>query len=403
MNIIEKHLQKKSDLPEEIGIQLYEKGNITILEETVEDDWYAPKLLYHKTIRFRDNISGDTYSLKQTIHRNNQVSRPELKRFGGAAKIDTETNRGITTFGEEVFIESPGTHNKKSGTEKNIVSAKVTCRNCGGQHWTHSCQAPSLKRDVTKSKENSHYVPPIMRKDAEEQRVTVKISNIPEETDRDELKDMFKSCGRIYRVNVPRDKKTGEGRGFAFIDFNDKDGAIAAVVIMNGKRLGYQVISVEFALNKEGNNVAITIDSAATEKAKMQFSQAKAVEAKRVEVYQPTPRNASRSREPHNEPHSYHDDHERVSISLSRGSRVVEQKKTPRPADAEHLSNWRRTSKVATSNESSVTTGSTGWQPRTRSVGSNAFGSRRPVFPGKKPSLYKESERGSGWGNKSKR
>lgn len=389
------------------GIELYEKGDITILEETVEDDWYAPKLIYHKTIVFRDNESGGCYRLKQRIQRMIRVSRPHLKPFGEAGRISAEANRGLTTFGEEVFIERPDYHDNKPSKEKEVVAVRVTCRNCGGQHWTHDCQAPPKDGGGVGVKESSHYVPPAMRKDAEERRVTVKISNIPEDTDRDYLKELFKPCGRIYRVNVPRDRKTGEGRGFAFIDFNDSEGAIAAVVMMNGERIGYQVISVEFALDKEGNKLEIVIDDAARVKAQMQFAQGKAVEAKRADVYQPAPRMDDRRDRSERRDYDRRDtrdrrDHEGPRMNFSRGSRVSEPREEhkPRgewkPTEAETSSNWREASK-----KSGSSPGGCGWQPRSRSEQSNAFSSRRRDSPSGKHSFGKSG--GNGWGDRSKR
>lgn len=363
------------------GIELYERGDITILEETVEDDLYAPKLIYYKTILFRDNETGRCYRLKQKIQRTIKVSRPGLKRFGEAARVSAEENRGLTTFGEEVFIERPGDADKKLSKKKEVVAIKVTCRNCGGQHWTYECQAPPKDGGGAGVRESSHYVPPTMRKDAEEQRVTVKVSNIPEDTERDHLKEMFKPCGRIYRVNVPRDKRTGEGRGFAFIDFNDSEGAIAAVVMMNGQRLGYQVISVEFALNKEGDNVGIVIDEAARVKAQMQFAQGKAIEAKRSDVYQPASRMDDRGdRDDRRGDHRGED----ARMNFSRGSRVSESRGEERkPTEAERSSNWRDAPKRSNP-------GGGSWQPR----------SRRDS-PREKSSFGGTG--GSGWGDRSKR
>lgn len=344
------------------AIEIYEKGDITILEETVKNDVYSPRLIYYKTIIFIDNDSGEKYRIKQKIQRMKKITRPELKRFGEAIKVNADENRGLTTFGEEVFMEAPGYHAKTKNKSKDVVSVKVTCRNCKGPHWTHECTVTLNKSSRNSLTNSSHYVPPTMRRDAEEKRVTVKISNLPEDTDRDVLKDMFKSCGRIYRVNVPLDRKTGAGRGFAFIDFNDKEGAISAVVMMNGQRIGYQVISVEFALNKEGKKVPIVIDDAARSKAKMQFSHTKEAESKREDVYHPSPRRFEKSDK----------FVEKRKINFSRGSMVsiFQNKSNP---------------------------GEEGWQPRSISEKPKTFSlaSKRST-----PSFGKKY--GNGWGDRYK-
>lgn len=373
----------------QIGISLYEKGDITLLKEILEDDWYAPQLIYYKTIIFRDNKSGDCYSIKQKIRHKIKVTRNNLSHFGDAAKTDSVSNKGLTTFGEEVFIEHPDKSGKKKDKLKEVVPIRVSCRNCGGQHWTHACSVSSAskgkEKDEGKGKETSHYVPPTMRRDAEERRVTVKISNIPEDTDRDQLQELFNPCGRIYRINVPRDKKTGEGRGFAFIDFNDRDGAISAVVMMNGHRIGYQVISVEFALDKDGNKKEIVIDGTAQAKAEEQFKLAKKVEAKRTDVYQPAPRESRRGPRDPRDSRDRRTGGETVPTAFSRGSLLR-----------------ASTSQVRSGSESRSGM-SGGWQPRSRSERSSGL-ERSGGFrsrPAEKSSFGKSFS--GGWGDRSKK
>ena len=48
---------------------------------------------------------------------------------------------------------------------------------------------------------------------------TVKIDNLYRSTSVDILKEAFNKFGEIGDVYIPRDRNTGEGRGFGFVRF----------------------------------------------------------------------------------------------------------------------------------------------------------------------------------------
>lgn len=375
MQSLKEYLQKEETHSPELSVKeeeehdldaLFENGNITILEETITDDWYAKGIIFHKSILFVDNDTGERYRVKQIIQKTRVPIRPRAARFGIAATVSEEENKHITLYGEEVFIEKPSSYMNPQPKKKKMFTgdAKVKCRNCNGDHWTHECtEAP--KASAATSSEPSHYVAPSMRKDAESKRVTVKVSNIPEDIDRDMLKEMFNCCGRIYRCNVPVDKRTGEGRGFAFIDFYDQEGAKTAVITMDGKPIEYNIISVEFALDKEGNKQDIYIDKADIDAAKKRVAEAKEREAKRADVYE-APRHERPPRE------------ERAPREHQERPRREERPPAPGFSRGSALG-LRNTSSPRTNTHTptrSTETESTGWQPRVREPRTQSQSSR---------------------------
>jgi polyadenylate-binding protein 2 len=48
----------------------------------------------------------------------------------------------------------------------------------------------------------------------------------------DELQAHFASCGTINRVTIQCDKRTGKGKGFAYLEFADKD-AVENALLLN--------------------------------------------------------------------------------------------------------------------------------------------------------------------------
>lgn len=57
----------------------------------------------------------------------------------------------------------------------------------------------------------------------------------------DELQSHFEACGTINRVTILCDKFTGLPKGYAYIEFADKDGAENALALDNSPFKGRQL------------------------------------------------------------------------------------------------------------------------------------------------------------------
>ncbi|CAM9811601.1 unnamed protein product [Chrysoparadoxa australica] len=60
---------------------------------------------------------------------------------------------------------------------------------------------------------------------------TVYVGNLPYGVLDDQVKDFFFECGEVEEVSVPRDKDSGEGRGFAFVTFCKPAGVSKALTL----------------------------------------------------------------------------------------------------------------------------------------------------------------------------
>lgn len=76
---------------------------------------------------------------------------------------------------------------------------------------------------------------------------TIRITNLSEETQDSDIRDLFKDFGRIIRIFLAKDKATGNSKGFAFVSFESHESAQRAIRTVNG--LGYNnlILSVEWA------------------------------------------------------------------------------------------------------------------------------------------------------------
>ena len=62
-------------------MDIYSKGNITVLEEFIENDKYAPGVIFHKIIKFCDNETHDIYKLKQIIQKKEKLYLVKLNHL----------------------------------------------------------------------------------------------------------------------------------------------------------------------------------------------------------------------------------------------------------------------------------------------------------------------------------
>ena len=76
---------------------------------------------------------------------------------------------------------------------------------------------------------------------------TIRITNLPEETQDSDIRDLFKDFGRITRIFLAKDKATGNSKGFAFVSFESREQALRAIMAVNGHGYNNLILSVEWA------------------------------------------------------------------------------------------------------------------------------------------------------------
>lgn len=157
-------------------------------------------------------------------------------------------------------------------------AGKVVCRLCKGDHFTAKCpykdslagletadipptdDAPADAPPAASS--GGKYVPPSMRAGARgpgesmnrpggagsrDDLPTLRVTNISEETQENDLRELFGNFGRVARVYVGRDRETGIGKGFAFVSFEDRAIAQRAMEKLNGKGYDNLILSVQWS------------------------------------------------------------------------------------------------------------------------------------------------------------
>ncbi|KAK0672585.1 eukaryotic translation initiation factor 3 subunit G-domain-containing protein [Cercophora samala] len=276
------------DLPPPQKIQ-NKDGSTTIIEYRYNDQNQKVKT----TRRIR-------YITHREVVNPRVAERKSWAKFGQSAKDPAGPAPDTTSVGENIIFRPSINWRKDAKDESKDPNAqamkdklkdkKVKCRICHGEHFTARCpykdtMAPigeDAGADVGGMGDESgaaagaggagapgagkkgSYVPPALRgaggaagagagermggKYGErDDLATLRVTNVSEMAEENELRDMFERFGRVTRVFLAKDRDTGLAKGFAFISFADRGDAVKACAKMDGFGFRHLILRVEFA------------------------------------------------------------------------------------------------------------------------------------------------------------
>ncbi|KAL6299420.1 translation initiation factor 3 RNA-binding subunit [Sparassis latifolia] len=264
----------------------------------VED--YVDENGIRTTVEYAINDEGKkiTRKIKRTLQKSlvehSVAERQNWAKFGQEKGNKPGPDRATTTVGENVSLKiSAG--NKSSEPEPspeqtlktNLARAgagKVVCRLCKGEHFTAKCpykdslpgldgaetppfggdDAPAETSAAPAATTGGKYVPPSMRPGgrgagesmsrpggSRDDLPTLRITNISEDTQENDLRDLFGTFGRVARVYVGRDRETGAGKGFAFVSFEERANAQKAMEKMHGRGYDNLILNIQWSQPRE--------------------------------------------------------------------------------------------------------------------------------------------------------
>ncbi|KAH8590434.1 eIF-3 RNA-binding subunit [Bisporella sp. PMI_857] len=219
------------------------------------------------------------------------AERKQWSKFGLSAKDGAGPAADTTSVGENIIFRPSTNWRKDAKEEKTEAGAmkdklkdkKVKCRICNGEHFTARCPfkdtmapvgeegaAADVAAGIGDATEGAgglgavkgSYVPPHMRngggassggdrmgggKFERDDLATLRVTNVSEMAEEQELRDMFERFGRVTRVFLAKDRETGLAKGFAFISFQERSDASKACEKMDGYGFKHLILRVEFA------------------------------------------------------------------------------------------------------------------------------------------------------------
>jgi RNA recognition motif-containing protein len=78
------------------------------------------------------------------------------------------------------------------------------------------------------------------------------VGNLAFEVTENDLRGEFAQYGNVEKVNLIRDRDTGQSRGIAFVEMSNSADAANAINALNGQKLGGRVINVDKARPRPG-------------------------------------------------------------------------------------------------------------------------------------------------------
>ncbi|KAM0083044.1 translation initiation factor eIF3 subunit g [Fusarium odoratissimum] len=271
--------ETSTDLPEPQTIS-NKDGTKTIITFRYDDD--GRKVKTTRRIRFTTH----TETVNPRV-----ADRKTWPKFGLSAKDPPGPAPDTTSVGENIIFR-PSVNWRKAekdeSADANAQSMKdklkdkqVKCRICNGQHFTARCpykdtmapigetgaadvaagmgDEPSAAGAGAAGAKKGSYVPPALRGDRgagermgskfgeRDDFATLRVTNVSEMAEEQELRDMFERFGRVTRVFLAKDRDTGMAKGFAFISFADRGDAVKACAKMDGFGFKHLILRVEFA------------------------------------------------------------------------------------------------------------------------------------------------------------
>ncbi|GAA5953594.1 hypothetical protein JCM10213_002683 [Rhodosporidiobolus nylandii] len=252
-------------------------------------------------VEYRLNEQGQkvkvTRKIKRTLVKtavNHVVAeRMGWTKFGQEKGAAPGPHSATTTVGENVRLRIQAGGIKKDEPEEDpqaalraqLADKKVTCRYCGGDHFTARCPykdtlgaalgdddappsdaLPASDDPSAARAAGGKYVPPSMRAGAGGRGAgesmnsgrpdypTLRVTNLSEDasdTDLWELFGRFANRGRINRIYVGKDQETGLCKGFGFVSFEDKQDAEAAMKKVHGLPYDHLILQVQWSVPKE--------------------------------------------------------------------------------------------------------------------------------------------------------
>ncbi|NEO81449.1 RNA-binding protein [Moorena sp. SIO4G3] len=84
--------------------------------------------------------------------------------------------------------------------------------------------------------------------------MTIYIGNLDYQVTSENLQEVFQDYGTVSKVVVPKDRETGQGRGFAFVDMGTTDEEDSAISELDGAQWMGRSMRVRKARPKNNDN-----------------------------------------------------------------------------------------------------------------------------------------------------
>ncbi|WFD30845.1 translation initiation factor eIF3 subunit g [Malassezia sp. CBS 17886] len=261
-------------------------------------------------VEYRTNADGKQVKVTRRIKRtlihtrvNHDVAeRKNLAKFGLEKGGAPGPNGGTTSVGANVLVKLSAGATKEpepdptEAMREKLANKRVQCRLCKGDHYTARCPyrdtleaIPGAGGDTPDAEVASaalgglptdaaavgaavnpaaralgagglggKYKPPSLRSGAvpsapmggpgtRDDYATLRVTNLSDDVEEEDLRELFRRYGRVTRIFVGRDRETGACKGFAYVNFEDRPSADLARQKLDGFPYSNLILSCQWS------------------------------------------------------------------------------------------------------------------------------------------------------------
>jgi len=257
-----------------------EDGEEDHKEITTATEVEADGSILKTIVEYKSNDKGQKIKVvkkvrvcKANVKINKRVEqRKRWKKFGDCAGLPLGPEAGVTSTSDEIVIEQKGKEDQKKDLSTGQPIA-VTCRKCGGEHWTVKCplkdkldSMPMTTKELSAqlnqltANGSTKYTPPGARVGADggmarpprDESATIRVTNLSEDTKESDISELFRVFGPIQRIYLAKDKISQLSKGFAFVSFVNRRDAGKAIEKLSGYGYDHLILRVEWAKPSTG-------------------------------------------------------------------------------------------------------------------------------------------------------
>ena len=225
-------------------------------------------LVYLELAGEKENNPNGNNSVKQppnqstsqsTNQQNNRDKKPHLK--SSVSSVSTIVCRNCKEPGHWTkdckisVIAIPdidfGNKQYSSGSESKSGSPSLSVASSSSTGTTGGKYVPPSRRGHNQSSQHNQYNQHNQQHSFKSEHNNndnnsgnIRIGNLDEDANEDDLRDLFHTFGEIKRINVVKDRRTNQSRGFAYVEFYSPKDADEAVEKLHGRPYGNQVLNV---------------------------------------------------------------------------------------------------------------------------------------------------------------
>nr|CAB3241662.1 eukaryotic translation initiation factor 3 subunit G-like [Phallusia mammillata] len=198
--------------------------------------------------------------------------RKLLKKFGLSKDDPSGPNKATTIISEEVMMQFMSNKEEELLQDqddptlskfKHQLQYYMFFKNFKGTARDPSTEEPKKEEPEENAGAQSgapgKYIPPSLRaggsaagssmpsRGNRDEQATIRVTNLSEETKEPDLQELFKPFGPIQRIYLAKDKHTQQSKGFAFINFHNREDAAKAIKSVCGFGYDHLILNVEWA------------------------------------------------------------------------------------------------------------------------------------------------------------